>query len=515
MIRSRPRVFIVGAGPGDPGLISVRGLRYLSAADVIVHDHLVHRRLLRSARADAEMIDVGAAAARQPLEQDAISFLLAEKAREGKTVVRLKWGDPFVFDSGAKEAIFLHEQGIAFEVVPGIPATIGAPCYAGVPVTYPGAGDTLTLVRGHEDETDSAPDVDWRSLARLTGTIACYVGARQLPRVIDALLTYGRAASDQAAVVYEGTRPGQRTVEGTLEELANTIKDAHGHGPAVLIVSQTVGLRQHLRWFDTRPLFGKRVIVTRAREQAGDLVERLADLGAEPIEASTIRIAPPDDFGPLDDACLRIEDFDWIVFTSTNGVDAFVRRLLTVGRDIRDLKGVGLCAIGPATAERLSTRDMRVDLVPDEHRAEAVAEALRARANLAGTRILLPRADLARDFLPRDLRAAGAAVEEVVAYRTVFEGPDRPGEPDIYKMLLERQIDAITFTSASTVRSFVQHVGAEPAVDLLRPIVVASIGPVTADAAEQLDIKTTVMPTSYTVPALVDALVEHFAQADT
>lgn len=515
MIRSTPRVFIVGAGPGDPTLISVRGLRYLSAADVVAHDHLVHRRLLRSARSDAEMIDVGAAAPRQQLEQDAISFLLAEKAREGKTVVRLKWGDPFVFDSGAKEAIFLHEQGIPFEVVPGIPATIGALSYAGVPVTYPGAGDTLVLVRGHENETDAAPDVDWRSLARLTGTIVCYVGARQLLRVIKALLTHGRAAHDSAAVVYEGTRPGQRTVEGTLEELASTLGDAHGHGPAVLIVSQTVGLRQHLRWFDTRPLFGKRIIVTRAHEQAGDLVERLADLGADPIEAATIRIAPPDDFGPLDDVCARVEDFDWIVFTSTNGVDAFVRRLLTMGRDIRDLKGVGLCAIGPATAERLAKRGIRIDLIPDEHRTEAVAETLRAHANFAGTRILLPRADLARDFLPRDLRAAGAAVEEVTAYRTVFERPDRPGDPDIYKMLLERKIDAITFTSASTVRSFVQQLGAEPAADLLRPIVVASIGPVTADAAQQLDIKTTVMPTSYTIPALVDALAEHFAQTDT
>ena len=515
MNRAKPRVYIVGAGPGDPSLISVRGLRHLSAADVVVHDHLVHRRLLRWARSDAEVIDVGAAAPRQALEQDAISFLLAEKAREGRTVVRLKWGDPFVFDSGAKEAMFLHEQGIPFEVIPGIPATIGAPCYAGIPVTYPGAGDTLVLVRGHEGEGDAPPDVDWRSLARLSGTIVCYVGGRQLPPIIDALLTHGRSAQETAAVVYDGTRPSQRTIQGTLEDLAAALPDAPARGPAVLIVGSTVGLREHLRWFDTRPLFGRRIVVTRAREQAGDLIERLAELGAEPIEASTIRSAPPDDVRQLAEACARLPTFDWIVFTSANGVKYFMERLLAGHGDVRDLKGVGLCTIGPATAERLGRHGIKVDLVPDDHRAEAVVDALRAREDLTGKRILLLRADLASNFLPRELRASGAIVEEVTAYRTVFEGPEGHGEPDIYKMLLERQIDAITFTSASTVRSFVQYLGAEPAADLLRTTVVASIGPVTAEAAERLHITTTVMPATYTIPALVDALVEHFMDKDT
>ena len=513
MTHRKPQVFIVGAGPGDPSLISVRGQRYLSAADVVVHDHLVPRRILRLAPLDAEIIDVGAAAHTQSLEQDAISILIAEKAREGKTVVRLKWGDPFVFDSGAKEAMFLHEQGIPFEVVPGIPATIGAPAYAGIPITYPGAGDTLVLIRGHEDETDAPPDVDWKSLAKLTGTIACYVGARQLEQVVASLLKHGRPGDEAAAVVYHGTQPTQRTVLGSLEEIETSVRESDEHGSAVLVVGSTVGLREHLRWYDTRPLFGRRIVVTRTGEQAADLVGRLADLGADPIEASAIRIAPPADLDPLDDACARISSFDWIVFTSVNGVEYFLRRLVAGAGDVRDLKGVRLCAVGSATAERLTRNGIKVDLVPEEYRAEAAAAVLRAQHDLRGKRILLPRADLAREVLPRELEAAGAIVEQVTAYRTVFEPQDRPGGPDIYKMLLERQVDAVTFTSASTVRSFVQQLGAEPAADLLRTTVVAAIGPVTADAAKQLHIETDVMPSTSTIPALVDALVEHFAKA--
>ncbi|MDP6372393.1 MAG: uroporphyrinogen-III C-methyltransferase [Vicinamibacterales bacterium] len=507
-----PRVFIVGAGPGDPSLITVRGLRRLSEADVVVHDHLVPPRLLRLAPADAEMIDVGAAAISESLEQDAVSILIAEKAREHRTVVRLKWGDPFVFDSGAKEALFLHEQGVPFEVVPGIPATIGAPAYAGVPITYPDAGDTLVLVRGHEDETDAPPDVDWKSLAHLTGTIACYVGTQQLHGIVEALLKHGRPGDESAAVIYHGTQPGQRTVDGTLQELEAVVRDADEHGSAVLIVGSAVGLRAHLRWFDTRPLFGRRIVVTRAAEQAGDLVEQLADLGAEPIEAAAVQVVPPVDLDPLDDACERIDTFDWVVFTSANGVEYFLRRLVAGRGDIRNLKGVRLCAVGPATGERLTRHGIKVDLMPDEHLAEAVAAALQAKDDLTGKRVLLPRADLAREVLPRALEAAGAVVESVTAYRTVFESLGQPGKPDIYKMLLERQIDAVTFASASTVRSFAQQLGAEQVADLLRTTVIATIGPVTAEAAKQLNIRTDIMPSSYTIPALVDALVEHFSR---
>lgn len=501
---THPCVYLVGAGPGDPGLISLRGLRCLEAADVVVYDHGVHPRLLQAAPRDAERIDVGAAAPR-PFEQDAISMLLAEKAREGRVVVRLKWGDPFVYDSGGKEALFLHEQRIPFEVVPGIPVTIGGPAYAGIPVTYPGAGDVLVLVRGYEGGS-AAPGVDWSRLAAVGGTLVCYAGADQIVAAAASLIQHGRAREEAASLVYDATLPSQRTIDGTLETIA---AKADGSGPALLVVGAVAGLRAHLRWYDDRPLSGRRIVVTRSREQAGELVDMLEERGAIAIGAAAIRISPPEDLAALDAAAAGASGFDWIVFTSANAVEHFMSRLLAQG-DIRDLHGVRLCAVGPSTASRLQRHGIRVDLTPAEFRADAVLEAMRAAHPLAGARVLLPRADLARDRLAEGLREAGAAVTEVVAYRTLPESPDRPDAPDVYRMLLDRRIDAVTFASASAVRNFVETLGREQAADLLREVTVASIGPVTAEAARQLGITTTVMPGRYTIPDLVDALVGHF-----
>lgn len=502
----RPSVFIVGAGPGDPGLITVRGLRRLESADVVVYDHRIHARLLRSARPDAEKIDVGPAAPR-PLEQEAISLLLVEKAREGKTVVRLKWGDPFVFDSGGKEALFLHEQQIPFEVVPGVPATVGVPAYAGIPITYPGAGDVVTLVRGHEAETNDAPHVDWSRLAGVDGTLVCYAGAKQIGTIAEALLGNGRSPEESAALIYDGTTAAQQTVVAPLGRIAAA---ARPHEPAMLVVGRVAGLREHLRWFDDRPLFGRRIVVTRSREQAGELVDMLEERGAEAIQTPTIRIAPPEDIDSLDRASADAGAYDWIVFTSANAVDALFTPLLQRG-DIRDLKGVKLCAVGPSTASRIARYGVRADLVPDESHAEGVFEALRAAGPLANTRVLLPRADIARDVLPDQLRDAGAQVSEVIAYRTLLAGGERDADQDIYRMLLDRRIDAVTFTSASTVRNFARMLGEEQAADLLNTTVVAAIGPVTAEAAQQLGIHVGVVPKTYTIPDLVDALVEHFS----
>jgi uroporphyrinogen III methyltransferase / synthase len=504
-------VYLIGAGPGDPGLITVRGMQCLSEADVVLYDHLVHPRLLRHAREDAEKIDLGVAAP-QPLEQEAICYLLAEKAREGKTVARLKWGDPFVFDRGGSEALFLHEQGVRFEVVPGIPAGIGAPSYAGIPITYPGGGDTLTFVRGYEDDGKTRASVDWASLAKLDGTIVCYTGAAQLPQILSALVANGRSPEDAAALVYEGTLPTQETFAGTLDELARAAMESSDRRPAILIVGRVAALREHLRWFDARPLFGKRILVTRPREQAAELVERLEAMGAQAIEAPMIRIVPPDDYGPLDEACARAGTYDWIVFSSANAVDAFVERLLATPQDLRALKGVKLGVVGPATAERLTRLGLKVDLTPSEYRAEAVLHAIAQHGEVRGLKVLLPRADIGRELLAEEFRRLGAEVTEVVAYRTVVAELEREGEPDIYRMLLERRIDVVTFTSASAVRNFVRLLGAEQAADLLRTTVVASIGPVTAEAASQCSIETTVMPAVYTVPALVDAIVGYFEQ---
>ncbi len=506
---NRSIVYLVGAGPGHPGLITARGLECLAAADVVLYDHIVHPRILRYARPDAEKIDVGIAAP-QPTDQEAICYLLAEKAREGKVVARLKWGDPFIFDYGGTEALFLHEQGVPFEVVPGIPAGIGAASYAGVPLTYPGGGDTLTFVRGHEDHGKTRASIDWASLARLDGTIVCYAGPEQLPQMLQALMSHGRSQEDSAALIYDGTLTTQKTTIGTLAELAQAAKESEDRRPAILVVGRVAALREHLRWFDARPLFGKRVLVTRPREQAAEMVRLLEEHGAEAIEAPMIRIAPPDDYGPLDAACAAIHQYDWIVFASANAVDVFIKRLLATPRDLRALHGVNLCAVGPATAERLRELGLKVDLVPAEYRAEALVEGLAGSRDVTGLRVLLPRADIGREVVADELRRRGADVTEVIAYRTVIVDPEREGEPDIYRMLLDRRIDVVTFTSPSAVRNLVRVLGAEPAADLLQSAVVASIGPVTAEAAAQYNIRSTVVPAEYTVAALVDAIVEHF-----
>jgi uroporphyrinogen III methyltransferase / synthase len=505
-------VYLIGAGPGDPGLITVRGLDCLRNADVIIYDHLIPQRLLKEARAGAELLDVGTAAP-QAMAQEAISILIGEKAREGKIVARLKWGDPFVFDRGGEEALFLHEQGIPFEVVPGIPAGIGVPAYAGVPISYPGGGDTITLVRGYEDESRTVPDIDWASLAKLEGTVICYAGAQQLPRILDALRSNGWPAEDAAVIIYNGTMPSQQSVSGTIAELIDIVREHPRRDPAILVIGRVAGLREHLRWFDSRPLFGRRVLITRPREQATELVDRLTALGADPVLAPMIRITPPDDPAPLQRAAEDPGIFDWIVFTSANAVEAYLNAVLAGDRDLRALKGPRLCTVGTATAARLARYGLKVDVIPDEFRAEAVLDTLSQFGSLDGSRILLPRSDIGREVIVEQLRQAGALVTDVVAYRTILEETQREEDPDIYGMLLEGRIDVVTFTSPSSVRNFVKIYGADQAADLLKGTTVATIGPVTADAARSLGIAVTVQPATYTIDGLVGAIAAHFAAA--
>jgi uroporphyrinogen III methyltransferase / synthase len=507
-----PAVYLIGTGPGDPGLITVRGLECLRNADVVIHDHLVPYRLLKEAKRDAELLDVGGAAP-QAGDQEAISILLGEKAREGKVVARLKWGDPFVFGRGGEEALFLHEQGIPFEVVPGIPAGVGVPAYAGVPISYPAGGDTITFVRGYEDERRTAPEIDWGSLARLEGTVVCYAGAHQMPLILEALVANGWPQDDNAAIVYSGTLPSQETVSGSIAALIDIVREQSRRDAGTLIVGRVAGFRDHLRWFDSRPLFGRRVLVTRPRDQAVELVDRLTALGAEPILAPMIRILPPDDPAPLLRAAEDPGIFDWIVFTSANAVEAFMKAVLDGHRDLRALKGPKLCTVGTGTADRLAEHGITVDVVPEEFRAEAVVAALARYGSLDDARVLLPRSDIGREVIAAQLRDAGALVTEVVAYRTVLEDTQRDDDPDVFGLLLEGRIDVVTFTSASAVRNFVKIYGADPAADLLKKTTVAAIGPVTAEAARQFGIDVTVQPASYTIDGLVDAIAAHFAAA--
>ncbi|HZJ30417.1 MAG TPA: uroporphyrinogen-III C-methyltransferase [Vicinamibacterales bacterium] len=503
-------VYLIGAGPGDPGLITARGLERLREADVVIHDHLVSSALLKEARRSAELIDVGIAAP-QPMAQEAISILIAEKAREGKIVARLKWGDPFVFDRGGEEALFLHEQRIPFEVVPGVLAGTAVPAYAGVPVTYPGGGDTLTLVRGFEGESRTAPDIDWASVARLDGTVVCYAGAHQLLGITEALLANGWEADEPTIAVYNGTLPSQETVATTIGGLRERLQtQPPRREAAILVVGRVVGFREHLRWFDARPLFGRRVLITRPREQARDLVERLQALGADTVEAPMIRITPPDDPTALLQSAEDPSAFDWIVFTSANSVEGFMTALLSHHRDVRALKGPKLCTVGPGTAERLRRYSVVADVLPHEYRAEAVLGALEAHGPLTGARVLLPRSDIGREVIADQLRKAGAVVTDVIAYRTLLDEVQREGDPDVYGMMLEGRIHIVTFTSASAVRNFVRVYGADQVTDLLKNTTVAVIGPVTADAAREAGITVSVQPDSYTIGGLVDAIAAYF-----
>lgn len=507
-------VYLIGAGPGDPGLITARGLRCLGLADVVLYDHLVPPRLLRYAQPSAEKIDVGTAAP-QPLEQEAICYLLAEKARDGKVVARLKWGDPFVFDRGGAEALFLHEQRVPFEVVPGVPAGIGYSAYAGVPLSYPGAGDTITFIRGFEDDgkAHASLDIDWGALAHLDGTLVCYTGPAQLPTLVKNLLSHGRPPEEPAALVMHGTQATQRTTFGTLDDIVDQVEALNDRRPGIFLLGRAVGLREHLRWFDAKPLFGRRILVTRPREQASEMSEMIEGLGGEAIEAPFIRIVPPEDYSELDEAVTSIGQYHWLVFSSANAVEAFMQRLHASPLDLRALANTRLCAVGSATTERLRKYGLKVDLVPEEYRAEAIVQAFSESVDVKGMSVLIPRADIGREIVGDELRRQGANVTEVVAYRTVVVDPQREGEPDIYRMLLDKQLDVVTFASPSSVRSFIRAIGKDQAVDLLQNVAVASIGPVTAEVVGQYGIRTTIMPEQYTVPALVDAIVEHFQGA--
>jgi uroporphyrinogen III methyltransferase/synthase len=504
------RVCLIGAGPGDPGLITARGLRLLKDADVVVYDRAVDA-LLRWARPEAERLEVGAPAERETA-QDAISMLLAEKARDGQMVARLKWGDAFVFDSGAKEALFLHEQGIPFEVVPGIPAAVGATAYAGIPVTYPGGADAVILLRGHESETDALPDVDWDAVARIDGTIICYVGGRLTSDILRGLISRGVPPDRAAALIYRGTLPTQQTVAGTVAELLEVASTGGHADPGLLVVGDVANLRNHLRWFDERPLFGRRIVVTRSQEQAHDLCEALENLGAQAIEAPTFRLTPAEDPESVERAAASVDGYAWVIFESANAVGRFLGSLSRGPRDLRALGGVSVCAIGPSTAERLVAHGLKPDVVIPEFRAEGVGETIAAKRPIEGQRVLLVRPDHLRDVLATDLARAGAVVTDLIAYRTTPEPADSPAAQDLYRKLLDGAIDAVTFTSPTGVRRFAQLFGEEQAADLLNITVVASIGPVTAAAAAELGIKTTVMPQTYTVDGLVRALVEYFEE---
>lgn len=501
-------VYLVGAGPGDPGLLTVRGRELLASCDTIVYDALVNPLLVDAAwigrAGEAEKIFVGKRGGAPSMEQDAITALLVRLAREGKRVVRLKGGDPMVFGRGGEEAIALAEAGLEFEVVPGVTAGVAAPAYAGIPVTHRGVSTSVTFITGHEDPGKDRDQTDWSALARAGGTLVLYMGVSRLAKIATALIDGGRASDTPAAVIEWGTYPRQRTVTATLASLAEVAAREKIIAPSIAIIGDVVKLRGEMRWFDRRPLFGRTIVVTRAREQASQLRAMLEIAGARVIEAPAIRIEALDQ-GPLYAALGNLAGYDWLVVTSRNAVDLLWAALRELGLDARAFASAKLCAVGPATADALLAHGLAVDVIPDRYVAEGVIEKLRERDDVRGARVLFVRAAGARELLPTALRDMGANVDEVEIYRTV---PDLSGLDTLRDALDAGAVDVVTFTSASTVRHFVDALGAERA----RTVRGASIGPITSDAARELGVPVAIEAVESTIASLVQAITTHLAR---
>lgn len=501
------KVWLVGAGPGDPGLITVAGLERLREADVIVYDRLVSPRLLEhSDLAGAELIYMGKVAGEGNHDQSKINDLLIEKARLGKRVVRLKGGDPFVFGRGGEEAEALRAAGVPFAVVPGVTSATAVPAYAGIPVSHRGLAATFVVVTGHEDPDKGEPAIDWERLATAVDTLVLLMGVKTLPETVDRLIAGGRSPETPVAVIRWGTTPDQRTVTGTLADIVQRVRAAKLQPPAITVVGEVVRLRETLAWFEDRPLFGKRVLITRTRRQASTLARLLADEGAAPIELPAIEIEPAADEAATEAALggLRAGVYGWVVFTSANAVQLFFGLMRERGLDARAFAGAKAAAIGPATADALAERGIVADAVPEEYIAEGVVEALRPLLR-SGDRVLVPRAEGARPALIEGLSALGAKVDEVALYRAAVP-KEAPAEA--LALLRDGGIDVVTFTSSSTVRNLAALLDGD--VECLREAMVACIGPITADTARELGLRVDVVASEHTVPGLVAALREGF-----
>lgn len=496
-------VYLIGAGPGDPGLFTIKGKQILEKAEVVVYDRLIGQDILNYAPADAEFIYVGKASSRHALPQDDINQLLVDKAREGKIVARLKGGDPFVFGRGGEEAQFVRRHGIGFEIIPGITSAVAVPAYAGIPVTHRDATSSFAVITGHEKPGKQESSIQWDKIATGIGTLVFLMGVENLGSIVTNLLKAGRSADTPVALIRRGTFPDQQTVTGTLNDIVTKVEEAGFQPPAIIIVGETVKLREELKWREDGRLWGTRIVVTRARAQASGLLERIRQEGGEAIEFPSIDISPQEDLSTLHEAFARLREYQWMIFTSTNGVDIFFAQLRAQGIDIRELKGIRICAIGPATASRLTEMGLRIDFVPEEYRAEGIIAGL-GQVIQPTDRVLLPRAQGAREILPAKLREMGAAIDEIIIYRAQ---PVSNFSEDLLQELRMGNFDYITFTSSSTVTNFVNIIGREYIIPINTQVKVACIGPITAQTAVENGFTVDVMPTQYTIDALLDAII--------
>jgi uroporphyrinogen III methyltransferase / synthase len=496
------RCYLIGAGPGDLGLVTLRGKQCIEQAETIVYDYLCNPEMLNWALESAEIIYVGKKAGAHTLKQDEINALLVKKTGAGKQVVRLKGGDPFLFGRGAEEAEALASAGLPFEIVPGVTSAIAVPAYAGIPITHRGKNSHVTFFTGHEDPSKEESTIDFRALAKLGGTQVMLMGVERMESIAREMIDHGVRPDLPVALVRWGTTGRQRTLIGDLQSITRRIAESGFEAPAVAIFGEVVALRERLSWYEIRPLFGKRIVVTRTRRQAGVLSEQLRLLGADVIELPTIRIEPPSDLRAFAELVQDAHSYDWIVFTSPNGVAAFFEMFFKLYDDAREIGGARIAAIGPATAQRVKDFHLKVDLQPEEFVAEAVAREFKKQGNIENLKILLARAQEARDLLPNEIEALGAIVDVAVAYRTVAETDDRTGAR---VRLQENGADMITFTSSSTVENYLTLGLKWPA-----SMRVASIGPVTSSTARNRGLTIDVEARRHDVPGLVDAIRQFY-----
>lgn len=503
MKRKHPKgkVILVGGGPGDPGLITLRGKEILEEADTVVYDWLVNPDLLRFAP-KAEKIFVGKKGGTRYKKQEEIHRILLRCARQGKRVVRLKGGDPFIFGRGGEEASFLAEHRIPFEVVPGVSAGIGVPVYAGIPLTHRRLVSQVTFVTGHEDPRKFESEVDWGKLASLPGTLVSFMGVKNLPRIIKSLLKGGKLPRTPVAVVEWGTLPRQRVIMGALKNILKKTRQAKLDSPALMIIGEVTRLRKKLAWFEKRPLWGKTVLVTRARAQASELVRRLSEKGAQVVEYPTVQIDPPSDWRPLEKAIRGLSRFDWVVFTSTNGVYFFFECMKRLKRDARIFANVKVAAIGEATAQALREKGIQPDLVPREFTSAELFKSLKERGLLQGKKFLLARANIAPPSLKNTLQKEGAEVFEIETYRTV---PISRKNKELLDWLRKGKINYITFTSSSTVRNFFKQVPSALQKNLKTQLV--SIGPVTSEALREYGLEPEREAKVHTIEGLIAVLM--------
>ena len=496
------KVYIIGAGPGDVGLITIKAVDCLRLADVVIYDNLVNEELLKYAPSEARFIYAGKKGGDHTLSQDAINNLLVQEAQAGNIVARLKGGDPFIFGRGGEEAEKLVESGIPFEVVPGVTSAIAVPAYAGIPLTHRGITSTVAFVTGHEDPTKDKSDIDWKALSGI-GTLVFLMGVKNIGQITETLISNGKSPDTPAALIRQGTTTQQETIAGTLGNIVGLAQAAKFSPPAILIVGLVVELRDTLNWFELKPLFGKCIVITRPERQADDLARLLIAEGAHPIAFPTVKIVPPASWRELDCAINKLATYDWLIFTSANGVQFFFDRLREKQKDIRDLKGIKICCIGPATARQIEHKGIKVDLVPAQFIAEGILQSF-AGMDLKGKRIMIPRAAKARDVLPDGLKKFGAEVDVVATYQTVNSGRKKE---ELASLINDNKVDVISFTSSSTVTNFLEIMGQD--FKLPAHIDVACIGPVTAATAKKAGFKIDINQEEYTMEGLVQSLVEH------